>query len=546
IKPSLSSRHTQAIAFNCVLGVGLYITSSAYFFKAGPLGVLLGFIITGTVLFLFLLTIKEMTSFIPASGSLSTFGSRFVDDSIGFSMGILYWLSYNFLTMSQIIVASEMISAFTSIGTHATTKIFWISMFIIIITAVNFLPTRTFAECLFVAALIKCIIAIMLVIFLFVVNHSPNSPDTRYTYPLAFKFWDSNKGEPGLALSDATRYGPFRPYFIPSPVTSTERPITTISGDLGRFLQVLYAIIHTVFAYTGLDGFAIAATESRSIKRDFADTFPYFYPVLTCIYVFGALAFGLDTWAGDSRLVGIFDPATVFCPRVGTIDDNVVLHSPGEKSAFVISLRNAGYCKMSQLVIAYFIFSAVCAGAAQMYCANRTLYALAKQAKAPKIFARTKNGSAVYAIWMTALIVCCSYFGAIEPDSSSFNFTWVLTLSGNSMLIAWICTAVAYIRFYKGLKHHPYVLQRDSDNFPFHSPFQPYSAYVVTIFLSVLVLFSGFYVFFKSSWSTADFISSYVPLFIFIVSTIAYKLYRRTRHVKFKDMNFSIGRVTSD
>ena len=59
---------------------------------------------------LFLMSsIGELATFYPVSGSFSSYSTRFVDSSLGFTMGWLYWGMWSLVTSVDIIVASNVL-----------------------------------------------------------------------------------------------------------------------------------------------------------------------------------------------------------------------------------------------------------------------------------------------------------------------------------------------------------------------------------------------------------------------------------------------------
>ena len=54
-------------------------------------------------------SIGELATFYPVSGSFSSYSTRFVDSSLGFTMGWLYWGMWSLVTSVDIIVASNVL-----------------------------------------------------------------------------------------------------------------------------------------------------------------------------------------------------------------------------------------------------------------------------------------------------------------------------------------------------------------------------------------------------------------------------------------------------
>ena len=76
--------------------------------QAGPGGAILAYTNWYHALFL-MSSIGELATFYPVSGSFSSYSTRFVDSSLGFTMGWLYWGMWSLVTSVDIIVASNVL-----------------------------------------------------------------------------------------------------------------------------------------------------------------------------------------------------------------------------------------------------------------------------------------------------------------------------------------------------------------------------------------------------------------------------------------------------
>lgn len=96
LKRELSSRHLQFLAIGGTIGTGLFLGTGPALSTAGPLGTLIAFTFMGTIVYSVMVSLGEMATFVPVTGSFTVYASRFVDPSLGFAMGWLYWLSCAF------------------------------------------------------------------------------------------------------------------------------------------------------------------------------------------------------------------------------------------------------------------------------------------------------------------------------------------------------------------------------------------------------------------------------------------------------------------
>jgi yeast amino acid transporter len=97
LQRTMSSRHLLFIAIGGAVGTGLFLSSGSALSKAGPVGSLIAYVFVGTMVYSVMTSLGEMATFIPITGSFTSFASRFVDRSLGFSMGWLYWFSCGYV-----------------------------------------------------------------------------------------------------------------------------------------------------------------------------------------------------------------------------------------------------------------------------------------------------------------------------------------------------------------------------------------------------------------------------------------------------------------
>ena len=93
LERGLSGRHLNFIAIGGAIGTGFFIGSGAALAKAGPVGCLIAFIFVGTILWSVMVSLSEMATYLPTAGAFSAYATRFVDPSLGFALGWLYWFS---------------------------------------------------------------------------------------------------------------------------------------------------------------------------------------------------------------------------------------------------------------------------------------------------------------------------------------------------------------------------------------------------------------------------------------------------------------------
>ena len=85
------SNNWAGIAFSGAVGIGVYQTSGEIIALGGPVGAILAYIFASLVILSVLRCIAEMVSVRPVKGPLMDFPRTFVDEALGFTVGVMYW-----------------------------------------------------------------------------------------------------------------------------------------------------------------------------------------------------------------------------------------------------------------------------------------------------------------------------------------------------------------------------------------------------------------------------------------------------------------------
>lgn len=559
---TLLSRHLQMIALGGTVGVGLLLASGKAFSTAGPLGTVLGFTLLGFIVLCTMLLYCEMVTFIPLAGGLSGISLRFVDDAFGFSMGFIYWLSYTMGFPTEVVAGVIMLSYYDLIdvpGSPGQTAGF-IALFLVLAIGANLLEVLVYGEVEYTALLIKVILLIAWIIFMIVLNAGGVAP---HHTKLGFTYWNTHKSDPASKLW----FGPFRPKLDTSIDGGGK---VAVSGDLGRFLQVIVAAVVAGYCYVGTEIVLIAAGEAKAPREALPRASRSIFWKVGLFYVLGLFVVGLNLYAGDPRLLRFYSQtnshgvsaieqlafygnatapgvAANYAKAVDQCDLRLMSYagfSNGLQLPWVIALQGAGLCGMASLVNALLVFFLVLLGASQLYAALRTLYYMLIQNKAPRVF-----------LWCSArgvpymLVLFTGLFGLMLMLVCNLNaavvFQRFLSICSTAGLLVWLGMCFAFVRFYYGMKRRP-DLDRNAEWYPYRLPFQPYLAICGCVGALILVCGSGFVVFLKDHWDVSFFISCYGCPMIVAVCYVAYKVVRRTRIRLLDAMDYDTGRREHD
>ena len=139
---SLKARHMNMIAIGGSIGTGLFFASGSAVSTAGPGGALLAYLIMGIVVYLLMMSLGEMSTLLPISGSFETYATRFVDPALGFTLGWNYWFCWAICVAAELI-AGSLIVKFWFPDTNGT---MWSIIFLAIIVILNVLSAKAYGE----------------------------------------------------------------------------------------------------------------------------------------------------------------------------------------------------------------------------------------------------------------------------------------------------------------------------------------------------------------------------------------------------------------
>ena len=208
----------------------------------------------------------------------------------------------------------------------------------------------------------------------------------------------------------------------------------------------------------------------------------------------------------------------------------------GAASPYVISMERLNISGLPHFVNAIIMTSVFSAGNGYVFAASRTLYTMAEQGRAPKLFTRTiRSGIPIYAV------CACLSFSLLALLNVSDNTTDVMgyfvSLVTTNQLLNYTATCVTYIHFYHAMKKQG--LSRN--NLPYKGRLQPYSAYIGMVATTVMILLLGFYVFFPGQWSVKWFFLNYTFVAVFPIAFVAWKVVNKTTYQRLGTADLTLG-----
>ncbi|ORX57550.1 amino acid permease [Hesseltinella vesiculosa] len=480
----LKNRHIAMISIGGVIGTGLFLGTATSLHNGGPAGLLLGYIVMGTIVFCIMNTLGEMIAYLPVPGGHIKLAERFVGPAMSFAMGWNYWYNWVIVLPAELSAASVLVNFW--ISPEQVSNAAWITIFLVIVVVINFFGARAYGEAEFWFASIKILTIIGLIILGIIIDAGgvPTNPDV-----IGVRYWHD-----------------------PGPWVQYEG----IPGSLGQFLGFFSVLLNAAFAFIGTEIVGIAAGETSNPRKNVPKAINKVYIRIIVFYILGTFIIGL--------LVPSNDPALTNG------------HGTAAGSPFVIAIERANIKVLPHIVNACLLSSAWSAASSDLYTSSRALYGLAVAGNAPKIFARVnKRGLPYISLFFCAAFAFLSYMGINAGSSTVFG--WFANMTSVCGLITWYMIAITYLRFYAGMKAQGI----DRNTLPFKSPFQPFSAYYVLFMLTIILFFGGWFVFLDGKWDTATFVTTYFPIPFAGILFLGCWAVRRTRFVSATEMDFHTG-----
>ncbi|KAI5465319.1 amino acid permease/ SLC12A domain-containing protein [Mariannaea sp. PMI_226] len=462
LERTLSSRHLQFIAVGATIGTGLFLGTGSALSKAGPVSLLIAFVFMGSVVYSVMTSLGEMAAFIPVAGSFTAYATRFIDPTLGFSMGWLYWFSWSITFALELTAAGLIIQFWTPLSVGI-----WIAIFWTVFTALNYLPVRWFGEIEMWFSMIKVITIIGFIIFSICINAGVGQEGY-----IGFKYWQHP--------------GPFQEYVV--------------EGATGKFVGFWAVLVTAGFSYQGTELVGVGAGETANPRKAIPEAIRWTFWGI----------FGL--FVSTIFFVGINIPANADGLDSGKTDASA--------SPLVLIAVRAGVSVLPHILNAVLLTAVLSAANSNVYSSSRLLVALAEEGLAPAFMKKTNRLGTPY--WSVA---CCSVLGLLSflnlSSGGTVVFNWLLNISATSAFITWALISVCHLRFRKILKAQNVQL----GELPYLAPMFPYLTWYGLFFNTLITLTSGFTAFIRWDTSDffSAYVSLILFVVLYVVHKLVYR-----------------------
>ncbi|MCU5745596.1 amino acid permease [Staphylococcus sp. SQ8-PEA] len=385
----LSSRHISMIAIGGAIGTGLFVATGSVISQAGPGGAILAYLLIGVMLYFLMTSVGELATFYPVSGSFSSYSTRFFDQSLGFTMGWLYWAIWTLVTSVDIIIASSVLYYWDAF--HFLSPIAWSVIFLILLFLLNIFSVKAFGETEFWLSLIK-----VLTIFIFIILGLLTI----------------------VGILGGKMYG-FHYY------TVKDAPFV---GGISGFLGVLLV---AGFSVGGTEVVAVTAGESDNPRKSMPKAIKQVFWRILLFYVLSI--------AVISAIIPYTDPLLLN-------KDQSVSQSP-----FTIVFDRVGIAFAASVINAVILTSLLSAANSGLYTTSRMLFSLSEDKQAPKFLGKLNRVTKlpITSIIVTTLIILAIIIVAQFKSSIVFG---LLNIIGSLIIVVWGSSILAQIRLRLAIK----------------------------------------------------------------------------------------------
>ncbi|KDN46493.1 hypothetical protein K437DRAFT_223629 [Tilletiaria anomala UBC 951] len=427
LKRNLTQRHMQMIAFGGSIGTGLFVGSGGVYATGGPGFLLLDYTLIGVMLFCVVMSLGELATVFPVSGSFAAYNTRFISSSYGFAMGWNYWMQW-FIVLPLELVAASIVIEYWDPNKNISPGV-WLIIFLIAITIINLFGVRGYGEFEFGSSMIK-IIAVIGFIIAGIVITAGGAPN-------------------GVATGDSFWHTPSGAFF---------------NGFQG-FCSVFVA---AAFAFAGTELIGLAAAETGNPRKEVPKAAKQIFMRILLFYVLALLMITLTVNPTDPRLLG---GSSSYDARA---------------SPFVIAITNAQITGLPSVFNAVILISVLSVGNSAVYAASRTLLGLAQAGQAPRIFTYIdRQGRPLPAVALSMAMGFLSFL--VYSTSTTTVFNWLLALSGLSTVFSWGSICVCHIRFRLAWARAGHTLEE----LPWKSPLGVAGSWYGSIFCLLVVIFQA-------------------------------------------------------
>jgi len=300
------------------------------------------------------------------------------------------------------------------------------------------------------------------------------------------------------------------------------------------FKGLCSVFITAAFAFSGTELVGLAAAETQNPRIELPKAIKQVFWRILLFYMVSLTIAGLLVPYDDPRLLGSSDTDANASPFVIAIRDGKWPSSSARRNLKpqTNSPTPAGIAGLPSVMNAVILIAVLSVGNSSIYASSRTLAALAEQGQAPKSFGYIdRAGRPLVSILVSSAFGLLCFVVAAGDNAQSEAFTWMLAISGLSLILTWLSVCLCHIRFRAAWKKQG----RRLDELAFKSQTGVIGSYIGLIF-NVLVLVAQFWI---GAWpigygdmsageQVLNFFQAYLAAPIVFLCYIGFKVWKKT------------------
>ncbi|GAA6023444.1 hypothetical protein JCM10207_004415 [Rhodosporidiobolus poonsookiae] len=481
----LESYHVNLIAMGGSIGTATFVYIGSGLTAGGPLGLLLGYVWWTVVIYIVSMCQLELVTFWPTDMAFSRNAARYIDEAWGVCVGWCFWAIVTCNVVYEI-------TAFTIVldywpGASSVHPAVWISLVIATYFLMNIWDSRIFGHAEFGFSIGKIILSFGLLAFTFITMVGGNPLNDKF----GFRYWK----DPGTMASPYPSHG----------------------AALSHFEGFLAATRNAAFTVCGPEYITAIAGEAKNPRTVMPKAFRSVVWRLVLFFIGGALSVGILVPYNSPELIGAIAAGA----------------AGAAKSPYVIAMNRMRIHALPSIINAMILCSIYSAGNAYVFLSARGLAQMARDGYAPKCLARrNRRGTPWIAVCVVITFSLMSYCQV--ASSAVIAVTWVTSLVTANGLVVNASFVFTWLKFYHGMKAQG--IPRSS--LPATSRILPYAAYFALPCQLFVLFMQGYSVFLKGGWSVDTFIQSYLPIGVFPVLFVVWKLVKKTKWKRSEDIDF--------
>jgi lysine-specific permease len=159
LRRKLLPRQLTMIAIGGSVGTGLFLASGLSIHQAGPGGALLAYLLMGILVYFLMMSLGEMASYRPSTGSFYTYAADYVNTDLAFALGVNYWFNWA-VTLAAELAAASLVMKFWFPEVSA---LIWSGVFLGFLFFVNIFSVRVFGEVEYGLSWIKVLVILVFI-----------------------------------------------------------------------------------------------------------------------------------------------------------------------------------------------------------------------------------------------------------------------------------------------------------------------------------------------------------------------------------------------